>query len=207
MIILSDDASVRRKIRDLEHFYTQLLSGQPNFKTMRDELRIYVVLLDKDPTSQRLGALNAKIAEVLAYRSRVATMAGEAEARVHLWKRLVHEIEELVEVEMERHMLMDPFVSNQPNAAQRKAAANLRISVTLRELGPKAERELGFAQTFLKIVDHKLTDLDRTYEGISRQVTIVGMQMTVSPVSVPQPQPPGPAPVGVTLSPSFAPAA
>lgn len=170
-----DSISGARKIMD-EYAVYQIL----NYEGLIKELNASGIELSEDPAAVPLNLLNAKIAQVDAQKTRVATILTQAIVNENGLDVLVKKINSLYKAEFDRRLPQDP-VKNFSNASLREGACN-SILAELKGVVQAIEGSLSQAKTFTKVVQNELAKLDGTNKNISRQITVLQIQIEIGEI-------------------------
>jgi hypothetical protein len=164
-----------RKIMD-EYAVYQIL----DYENLIKELNASGIELSEDPSAVPLNELNAKIAQVDAQKTRVATILTQAIVNENGLDVLVKKINSLYKAEFDRRLPQDP-VKNFSNASLREGACN-SILAELKGVVHAVEGSLSQAKTFTKVVQNELAKLDSTNKNISRQITVLQIQIEIGEI-------------------------
>ena len=164
-----------RKIMD-EYAVYQILG----YENLIKELNASGIELSEDPAAVPLNELNAKIAQVDAQKTRTATILTQAIVNENGLDVLVKKINSLYKAEFDRRLPQDP-VKNFSNASLREGACN-SILAELKGVVQAIEGSLSQAKTFTKVVQNELAKLDGTNKNISRQITVLQIQIEIGEI-------------------------
>jgi hypothetical protein len=147
----------------------------------KQELSSISIELSEDPTTEGLGLVNGKIAEINAQKERVGSILMDTLSNVQERKRHFEEAKLAYDLKYERILSTDESVRNLKSEALRSAATNAQISDDFLIMR-KAEMDLGDAEAFQKIVQHKYNLLESANSNVSRQITVVQLQLEIGEV-------------------------
>lgn len=159
-----------------------------NYPELLKEIKNYTVYLDPDPTAAGLASLNAKISQVDAFRSRVATVLGDAIENESKLDAIVRDAKRMYATQYDAWMLTPP-VSDYKNKEQRVAAAEY-VMALLKEFVDTIENSMDLAKSFTAQVKSVAEKLNSTNMNISRQVTVIQLQNEIGEIRRPMTQQP-----------------
>lgn len=168
---LSDIAGAQDIVDEYSNF--QL----PDYQALIDELQAKQLALLPDPSSVPLTELNKKIEAIDAHKARAATIlttAIENETNLNVISQKAHI---LFKREFDRLLPQDP-VRGLPNKELREAACNTLLQ-DLKALVDAINGSLMQAKAFTQIAKTILDKLDSTNKNISRQITVLQLQMDI----------------------------
>ena len=145
------------------------------------ELNASGVELNEDPSAVPLNKLNAQIAQCDAQKTRVATILSQAIVNENGLDVLTKKINSLYKTEFDRRLPQSP-VKDFSNKELREGACN-SILAELRGVVHAVEGSLSQAKTFTKVVQNELTKLDSTNKNISRQITVLQIQIEIGEIT------------------------
>jgi hypothetical protein len=153
----------------------------PNYQNLLDEVKNFGVALDEDPSSQSLSVLNTKISSIDAQQTRVARILGTAiqnESEIGL---LVDRLTGIRTREFNK-LLVSNEIKTLANKELREAAVG-NVLCELDELMSDIEGSHSRAKSFTKIIKNIFDMLDITNKNISRQVTVLQLQMDIGEIA------------------------
>ena len=145
------------------------------------ELNASGVELNEDPGAVPLNKLNAQIAQCDAQKTRTATILSQAIVNENGLDVLTKKINSLYKTEFDRRLPQSP-VKDFSNKELREGACN-SILAELRGVVQAIEGSLSQAKTFTKVVQNELTKLDSTNKNISRQITVLQIQIEIGEIT------------------------
>lgn len=154
------------------------------YSTLRRELADIHIDLDPDPAATGVGQLNAKIAEVHALKDRVATILVEAIANVSERDRTYNEAKIIYEAKFDAILNNDASVQNLKSEGLRRAACNAKLPDEFARVNA-TQIDLADAESFQKIVQAKYNLLDSANTNISRQISVIQLQVDVGEINRP----------------------
>ena len=140
------------------------------------------VSLDRDPVSGGLTSINAKIAEVQAQKDFVNQKLIEA-----IGNKVAREVDfKSTSFDYERKydnlMQTDSDVYSQKSDAARRSAANVKIGQLVIDIHAKS-LELARADNYLKAVYQIYNNLHSAQEGLSRQISVIQMGLSIKEIT------------------------
>ena len=166
------------------------------YSSLRKELATVQITLDGDPAATGIGILNVKIAEVHALKERVSAILSRAIANVADRERVYQESKLIYEAKYDAILIQDDSVKNLKSEGLRRAACNAQLpdeyaTVTAYKM------DLSDAESFQKIVQSKYNLLDSANTNISRQISVIQLQLDVGEVARKEVQAFSPRTIGV----------
>lgn len=158
------------------------------YSELRTELASIRIDLDSDPAATGIGNLNVKIAEVHALKGRVAGMLSEAIANVAERDRTYQEYKILYEAKFDAILNQDPEIRNLKSEGLRTAACNAKLPDEYAKVNA-SKIDLADAESFQKIVQTKYNLLDSANTNISRQISVIQLQLDIGEVNRPATSP------------------
>lgn len=152
------------------------------YSELRRELASITISLDSDPAATGIGALNAKIAEVHALKERVAAILSEAIANVAERERTHQEAKITYEAKYDAILNGSKNIQEMKSDALRKAACNSQLPDDFAKTNA-TKIDLGDAESFQKLVQAKYNLLDSANTNISRQISVIQLQMEVGEIN------------------------
>lgn len=152
------------------------------YTELRKELASIRIDLDADPAATGIGQLNAKIAEVHALKERVATVMAEAIANVAERSRTHQEAKVLYESKFDAILNTDPTVRELKSEGLRRAACNAKLPDEYAKVNA-TEIDLNDAESFQKLVQAKYNLLDSANTNISRQISVIQLQLDIGDIN------------------------
>ena len=147
----------------------------PDYDVFIQELEKSGITLDDDPSENNLCELNLKIAKIDAQKSRAAVIANLATANENELEMIMSKAQSLLDHESNK-LLLSAEIKALPNKELREAAANV-VLFYLRTLVGDIKSSLSRAKTFSKMVSNSVSMLDSANKNISRQITVLQLQM------------------------------
>jgi hypothetical protein len=154
------------------------------YSELRRELSEIHIDLDADPAAMGIGTLNTKIAEVHALKDRVATILAEAIANVSERSRTHNEAKIIYEAKFDAILNNDPSIQALKSEGLRRAGCNAKLPDEFARVNA-TEIDLGDAESFQKIVQAKYNLLDSANTNISRQISVIQLQVDVGEINRP----------------------
>lgn len=152
------------------------------YAEMRRELASIQIELDQDPAAAGIGTLNAKIAEVHAMKERVATIMAEAIANVAERNRSHQEAKMVYESKFDAILNNDATVRELKSEGLRRAACNAKLPDEYARVNA-TEIDLNDAESFQKLVQAKYNLLDSANTNISRQISVIQLQVDIGDIN------------------------
>ena len=152
------------------------------YSKLRQELAGVQIELDGDPAATGIGILNEKIAEVHALKERVSSILSRAIANVADRERTYQECKLIYEAKYDAILVQDDSVKNLKSEGLRRAACNAQLPKEY-ALVNAYKMDLGDAESFQKLVQSKYNLLDSANTNISRQISVIQLQLDVGEVS------------------------
>jgi len=152
------------------------------YNTFRRELITIRIDLDADPANSGIGSLNEKIAAVHALKERVSTILSEAIANVYERERIYQELRVDYERKFDSILVSDPQIQNLKSEGLRKAACNSKLPDEFAKVN-SASIDLAEAESFQKIVQNKYNLLDSANMNISRQISVIQLQLDIGEIA------------------------
>lgn len=152
----------------------------PDYSKFLKELQEMGVALNEDPSAFGLASLNVQIAKVDAQKTRAAAILGIAitnESRIEVWSKKLNAI---YKREFDLHLPKSP-VKEFSNKELREAACNILLS-ELTKATDAIDGSLAQAKSFTKFVQNTLDKLDSTNKNISRQITVLQIQIDIGEI-------------------------
>jgi hypothetical protein len=155
------------------------------YSELRKELADIHIDLDTDPASTGVGTLNSKIAEVHALKDRVATILAEAIANVAERDRTYNEAKIVYEAKFDAILNNDAAVQTLKSEGLRRAACNSKLPDEFARMNA-TQIDLADAESFQKIVQAKYNLLDSANTNISRQISVIQLQVDIGEINRPE---------------------
>lgn len=152
------------------------------YSGLRQELASIQIELDADPAATGIGTLNAKIAEVHALKERVATIMAEAIANVSERSRSHQEAKMLYESKFDAILNSERSVQELKSEGLRRAACNAKLPDEYSRVN-STEIDLNDAESFQKLVQAKYNLLDSANTNISRQISVIQLQVDIGDIN------------------------
>jgi len=152
----------------------------PDYSKFLKELQEMGVALNEDPSAFGLSSLNVQIAKVDAQKTRAASILGIAitnESRIEVWAKKLNMI---FKREFDSRLPKSP-IKEFSNKELREAACNTLLS-ELKKAVDTVEGSLLQSKAFTKFVQNTLDKLDSTNKNISRQITVVQIQIDIGEI-------------------------
>jgi len=152
----------------------------PDYSKFLKELQDMSVSLNADPSAFGLSSLNVQISQVDSFKTRAAAILGIAitnESRIEVWSKKINAI---YKREFDSR-LPKPPIRDFSNKELREAACNTLLS-DLKKAVEVIEGSLLQAKAFTKFVQNALDKLDSTNKNISRQITVLQIQVDVGEI-------------------------
>ncbi len=164
---------------------TEIISEYTNYQLLDyeiliKELNIQGVALNEDPGAVPLNKLNAQIAQVDAQKTRTATIFSHAIINEDGLSVLNKKINALFKAEFDNRLPQSP-VKDFSNKELREGACNTLLA-ELKGAVSAVEGSLSQAKTFTKVVQNELSKLDSTNKNISRQITVLQIQIEIGEI-------------------------
>lgn len=151
-----------------------------DYESLIKELNGQGVLLNEDPGAVPLNKLNAQIAQVDAQKTRTATIFSQAITNEDGLNVLVKKIGAIFKAEFDNRLPQSP-VKDFSNKELREGACNTLLA-KLKDAISAIEGSLSQAKTFTKVVQNELSKLDSTNKNISRQITVLQIQIEIGEI-------------------------
>ena len=151
-----------------------------DYETLIKELNAQGVALNDDPGAVPLNKLNAQIAQVDAQKTRAATIFSKAITNEDGLNVLNKKINALFKAEFDNRLPQSP-VKDFSNKELREGACNTLLA-ELKGAVSAIEGSLSQAKTFTKVVQNELGKLDSTNKNISRQITVLQIQIEIGEI-------------------------
>lgn len=151
-----------------------------DYESLIKELNGQGVLLNEDPGAVPLNKLNAQIAQVDAQKTRTATIFSQAITNEDGLNVLVKKISAIFKAEFDSRLPQSP-VKDFSNKELREGACNTLLA-KLKDAISAIEGSLSQARTFTKVVQNELSKLDSTNKNISRQITVLQIQIEIGEI-------------------------
>lgn len=152
------------------------------YSEYRRELASIQIDLDADPAASGIGTLNAKIAEVHALKERVSSMLSEAISNVAEHERKHQEAKIAYEAKFDAILNNDKSIRELKSEGLRTAACNAQLSDDFARVNA-SKIDLGDAESFQRLVQTKYNLLDSANTNISRQISVIQLQMEVGEIN------------------------
>jgi hypothetical protein len=146
-----------------------------------EELNSIHLELDGDPATTGLSLVNGKIAEIHAHKERVGHILSQAIENEREITRLLNEAKLEHEIKLNKILSTVETVRSQKSQDMRVVAANALIPeeyLKVRQL----EIEANDADCFHKIVQSKYNHLEGTNSSVSRQITVIQLQLEIGEI-------------------------
>jgi len=144
------------------------------------ELNAQGVPLNDDPGAVPLNKLNAQIAQVDAQKTRTATIFSRAITNEDGLNVLAKKINAVFKAEFDNRLPQSP-VKDFSNKELREGACNTLLA-ELKGAASAIEGSLSQAKTFTRVVQNELGKLDSTNKNISRQITVLQIQIEIGEI-------------------------
>ena len=151
-----------------------------DYETLIKELNAQGVALNEDPSAVPLNKLNAQIAQVDAQKTRAATIFSQAITNEDGLNVLSKKINALFKAEFDNRLPQSP-VKDFSNKELREGACNTLLA-ELKGAVSAVEGSLSQAKTFTRVVQNELSKLDGTNKNISRQITVLQIQIEIGEI-------------------------
>ena len=151
------------------------------YSELRQELVSIRIDLDPDPAATGIGVLNEKIAEVHALKDRVSSILAEAITNSSARERIHAEAKVLYETKFDTILYQDDTIKNLKSEGLRRAAVNAQLPEDYGRMCA-TKIDLGEAESFQKLVQSKYNLLDSANTNISRQISVIQMQLDIGEV-------------------------
>jgi len=152
------------------------------YSKLRQELASVHIELDGDPAATGIGILNEKIAEVHALKERVSAVLSRAIANVADRERTYQESKLVYDAKYDAILIQDDSVKNLKSEGLRRAACNAQIPDEYATVNAY-KMDLADAESFQKLVQTKYNLLDSANTNISRQISVIQLQLDVGEVA------------------------
>ena len=152
----------------------------PDYDKYIQELATTGVELSEDPSQSNLSDLNMKIAQIDAQKTRASVVANMATANENELEMIMTQAQSLWDHEYNK-LLISTEIRQLPNKELREAAASV-VLFYLKELLTNIKASLSRAKTFSKIVSNNVSMLDSANKNISRQITVLQLQMGIGEI-------------------------
>lgn len=152
------------------------------YSEIRRELASIRIELDPDPAATGIGQLNEKIAEVHALKDRVSSIMSEAIANVAEHERLHQQAKIVYETKFDAILNNTKAIQEMKSDALRRAAVNAQLPDEFSRMNA-TKIDLGDAEAFQKLVQTKYNLLDSANTNISRQISVIQLQLDVGEVN------------------------
>jgi hypothetical protein len=152
------------------------------YSELRKELASIQIELDPDPAALGIGTLNAKIAEVHAMKERVASIMAEAIANVSERSRTHQEAKMIYESKFDAILNNERTVQELKSEGLRRAACNAKLPDEYAKVNA-TEIDLSDAESFQKLVQSKYNLLDSANTNISRQISVIQLQVDIGDIN------------------------
>jgi len=151
------------------------------YDVYRQELNAISILLEGDPATVGIVTINKKIAEVNAMRERVAAVLSEAIANVYEREHFYEEMKLDYDIKFQKTLNGDPSIQSLKSDTLRVAAVNAKLPDEFLKMNA-AKINFNDAEGFLKLVQAKYNQLDSANSNISRQISVIQLQLEVGEV-------------------------
>lgn len=152
------------------------------YSELRAELASIHIDLDSDPAATGIGNLNAKIAEVHSLKDRVSSILSDAISNVAERDRSYQESKILYEAKFDAILNNDPEIKALKSEGLRTAACNAKLPDEFSKVN-SLKIDLADAESFQKIVQAKYNLLDSANTNISRQISVIQLQLDIGEVN------------------------
>jgi len=146
------------------------------------ELASMHVALDEDPASIGIGSINRKIASIHAYKERTAAILTEAIANTYEREKGHRLLKLDYDLKFEKLLISDDQIKNLKSEGLRTAACNAKLPDEFLKM-TSAEIDLNDSEGFLKVVQAKLNQLESANSNLSRQISVIELQVEVGEIS------------------------
>jgi len=150
-------------------------------RELLQEINSIRLSLDSDPATTGLSLVNGKIAEIHAHKERVGHILSQAIENEREANRLLNEAKLEHEIKLNKILATDETVRTQKSQDMRIVAGNALIPaeyLRVRQL----EIEAADADAFHKIVQAKYNHLEGTNSSVSRQITVIQLQLEIGEI-------------------------
>ena len=150
-------------------------------RSLYEELNSIHLELDGDPATTGLSLVNGTIAEIHAHKERVGHILSQAIENEREITRLLNEAKLEHEIKLNKILSTVETVRSQKSQDMRIVAANALIPeeyLKVRQL----EIEANDADCFHKIVQSKYNHLEGTNSSVSRQITVIQLQLEIGEI-------------------------
>lgn len=137
--------------------------------------------LDGDPATTGLSLVNGKIAEIHAHKERVGHILSQAIENERAVSRVLNEAKLEHEIKLNQILATDEKVRSQKSQDMRVVAANALIPEEYLKVR-RLEIEAADADSFHKIVQAKYNHLEGTNSSVSRQITVIQLQLEIGEI-------------------------
>ena len=137
--------------------------------------------LDSDPATTGLSLVNGKIAEIHAHKERVGHILSQAIENKRAVDRELGEARLEYDVKLHKILATDENVRGQKSENMRTVAANALIPEEYLRLR-RLEIEEADAESFHKIIQAKYNHLEGTNSSVSRQITVIQLQLEIGEI-------------------------
>lgn len=148
----------------------------------RRELSSIQIGLDADPAALGIGTLNAKIAEVHALKERVSAILSEAISNVSERERTHQESKIYYQAKFDAILNNDKSIRELKSEGLRTAACNAQLSDEFAKVNA-TKMDLDDAESFQRLVQTKYNLLDSANTNISRQISVIQLQVDVGEIN------------------------
>lgn len=138
------------------------------------------VILDEDPETAGLSALNVKIAHIDALKTRAAVILNFAISNESKIDLLNKQMQALYKREFDMRIITIP-VTLFSSKELREAACNTLLG-ELKELQSAIEGTVFLAKVFTRKANNTLAQLDSSNKNISRQITVIQTQIEIGEI-------------------------
>lgn len=149
----------------------------PDYPGFIQELQGTGVQLTEDPGGVPLAELNKNIAHIDAQKTRISTILTRAIENESDLDVIARKAAIIYKREFDTYLLKDP-VRSLPNKELREAGCNVLLK-ELKEVVDSIQGSHAQAKSFVRIVQGVLDKLDSTNKNISRQITVLQLQMDI----------------------------
>jgi len=156
--------------------------NQLQYEQLRKELLGINIELDADPAQAGIGSLNAKIAAVHALKERVSAVLSAAIANVYERDRIHQECKVDYERKFDSLLMQDTSIQSLKSEGLRRAACNAKLPDEFARTNATMI-DLSEAEAFQKLVQSKYALLDSANTNISRQISVIQLQLDIGEIN------------------------
>jgi hypothetical protein len=150
-----------------------------NYFELQKELdEIPPIFLSKDPTTAGVSILNEHLAEVQAYKQRVADIRMQCLKSKAVLDKIRRTVDYKYDI-MLNELLLSEEIAKMKNVTQQKAAATQQLPEWIKRLKFGVSELMSELDMFLKNVEAKHEELHDVNSNLSRQVTVVQIEVSL----------------------------